>query len=253
MAPGDLCRVPGRSMKRGTAVPTLSVIVTDERGRPVPAGGLARWLTRVAPARARGAVGIALVSDARVRALNLRYLGQDHATDVLSFPAGDSLSADLLAYRTDNPRASRLRLRTKSSGRLAGAPKARRPGPARGSGPRTSVRQWDLPGRYRDRPRRRPPAGPRCGPRRADRASRAGAAWVAAPARIRSRARSGDDGAGRAPAAAEGWIGGRLARSRGGPARGPWVVRSFGPSAFGLPALRQGPGGPVRRRGAAIR
>ena len=70
----------------------LSVIVTDERGRPVPAGGLARWLTRVAPARARGAVGIALVSDARVRALNRKYLGHDHATDVLSFPAADSLS-----------------------------------------------------------------------------------------------------------------------------------------------------------------
>ena len=68
----------------------LSVIVTDERGRPVPAGGLARWLTRVAPARARGAVGIALVSDARVRALNREYLGHDYPTDVLSFPASDA-------------------------------------------------------------------------------------------------------------------------------------------------------------------
>jgi len=91
MAPGDLCRVRGRSAKRGTGpVPPLSVIVTDERGRPVAAGGLARWLTRVAPARARGAVGIALVSDARVRALNREYRGHDYPTDVLSFPASGS-------------------------------------------------------------------------------------------------------------------------------------------------------------------
>lgn len=61
--------------------------MTDERGRPEAAGGLARWLTRVAPARARGAVSVALVSDARVRALNRQYRGHDVATDVLSFPA----------------------------------------------------------------------------------------------------------------------------------------------------------------------
>lgn len=65
----------------------LSVVVTDERGRPAAAGGLARWLRRVAPARARGAVSVALVSDARVRALNRQYRGHDYATDVLSFPA----------------------------------------------------------------------------------------------------------------------------------------------------------------------
>ena len=102
MAPGDLCRVRGKSVKKGTgrffgsqarknqAVLMLSVIVTDERGRPASAGGLARWLARVAPARARGAVGIALVSDARMRALNREYLGHDYPTDVLSFPASDA-------------------------------------------------------------------------------------------------------------------------------------------------------------------
>jgi probable rRNA maturation factor len=31
---------------------------------------------------------VALVSDARMRALNYRYRGKDYATDVLSFPAG---------------------------------------------------------------------------------------------------------------------------------------------------------------------
>jgi len=75
----------GRISRRG-----LSVVVTDEQGRPAPAGGLARWLTRVAPARARGEVGIALVSDARVRALNRQYRGLDYATDVLSFPANSN-------------------------------------------------------------------------------------------------------------------------------------------------------------------
>ena len=50
-------------------------------------GGLARWLTRVAPARARGEVAIALVTDARMRTLNRSYRRKDYATDVLSFDA----------------------------------------------------------------------------------------------------------------------------------------------------------------------
>ena len=55
----------------------------------VRAPGLARWLQRVAPARARGVVTVAVVSDARVRSLNHRYRRQDEATDVLSFPADE--------------------------------------------------------------------------------------------------------------------------------------------------------------------
>lgn len=42
---------------------------------------------RAAPARARGEVSIALVSDARMRTLNRSYRNKDYATDVLSFPA----------------------------------------------------------------------------------------------------------------------------------------------------------------------
>lgn len=53
------------------------------------AAGLARWLAGVAPARARGAVTVAIVSDARVRTLNHRYRRQNAATDVLSFPSGE--------------------------------------------------------------------------------------------------------------------------------------------------------------------
>lgn len=74
----------------------------DSRGRPpgrlsldveivlpptVRAPGLARWLQSVAPARARGSVTVAIVTDARVRALNRAYRKQDQNTDVLSFPA----------------------------------------------------------------------------------------------------------------------------------------------------------------------
>jgi probable rRNA maturation factor len=66
------------------------VTVTDARGRPVPAGGLGAWLERYAPPRARGAVGVALVSDRTMRRLNRRYRGVDRTTDVLSFPASGS-------------------------------------------------------------------------------------------------------------------------------------------------------------------
>jgi probable rRNA maturation factor len=65
----------------------LDVRVSDERGRRLRAGGLAAWLARVAPIAARGTVSVALVSDARVRALNRTYRRMDAATDVLSFPS----------------------------------------------------------------------------------------------------------------------------------------------------------------------
>ena len=65
----------------------LVVTVTDARGRAVPDGGLARWLRSTAPARARGEVAIALVTDAHMRGLNRTYRRKDRATDVLSFPS----------------------------------------------------------------------------------------------------------------------------------------------------------------------
>lgn len=66
---------------------TLAVTVTDARGRAVPDGGLARWLRSIAPARARGEVAIALVTDAHMRSLNRTYRRKDRPTDVLSFPS----------------------------------------------------------------------------------------------------------------------------------------------------------------------
>lgn len=56
-------------------------------------GGLATWLTRVAPARAKGLVSIAIVSDARIRALNRQFRRVDKATDVLSFPSSNEQRA----------------------------------------------------------------------------------------------------------------------------------------------------------------
>ena len=67
---------------------SLTVVVVTSGA--VRAPGLARWLEGVAPARARGEVTVAVVPDARVRALNLRYRRKDVATDVLSFAAGES-------------------------------------------------------------------------------------------------------------------------------------------------------------------
>src|SRR5438128_1781269 len=51
--------------------------------------GLVNWLASVAPARARGAITVAIVSDARVRSLNRQYRRKDTATDVLSFPSDE--------------------------------------------------------------------------------------------------------------------------------------------------------------------
>jgi probable rRNA maturation factor len=67
----------------------LAVAVTDGRGRTIADGGLGRWLRSIAPSRARGDLSIAIVTDARIHALNWQYRGVDRPTDVLSFPADD--------------------------------------------------------------------------------------------------------------------------------------------------------------------
>ena len=87
MAPGDQRRA--RPLTPGPR-PGLSVAVSDERGRVIDDLGLGRWLARVAPARARGSVAVALAADGTVQALNRRYRRRDRPTDVLSFPAGDA-------------------------------------------------------------------------------------------------------------------------------------------------------------------
>jgi probable rRNA maturation factor len=76
---------------RRAAPAGLRVSVSDGRGGVVRDGGLARWLSNIAPRTARGELAIALVSDQRMRTLNRTYRGKDSATDVLSFvPEADA-------------------------------------------------------------------------------------------------------------------------------------------------------------------
>ena len=65
--------------------------VTDGLGRRIADGGLARWLAAVLPARVRGDVAIALVTNPHIRKLNRQYRGKDYATDVRArrFPDPD--------------------------------------------------------------------------------------------------------------------------------------------------------------------
>ncbi len=75
MAPGD------RPPRAPLQVDVLS------SGTRLRAPGLAAWLAGAAPATARGEVSVAIVPDAKIRALNREYRKRDYATDVLSFPA----------------------------------------------------------------------------------------------------------------------------------------------------------------------
>jgi probable rRNA maturation factor len=81
----------------------LAVVVGDARGRPLRVAGLSSWLSRVAPAAARGEVSIALVSDRRVRTLNRTYRRRDCATDVLSFPVESRSSRGMRKGRGGRP------------------------------------------------------------------------------------------------------------------------------------------------------
>jgi probable rRNA maturation factor len=81
----------------------LRVFVSDGRGRPVRDGGLSRWLAAAGPARARGEVAVALVTDAHIRKLNSQYRKKNVPTDVLSFPAHAESRVPDFGSRTSNP------------------------------------------------------------------------------------------------------------------------------------------------------
>jgi probable rRNA maturation factor len=65
---------------------SLDVTVVARGAGARQAHGLGPWLARSAPKSARGDVTVAIVSDARMRALNRQFRGKDKVTDVLSFP-----------------------------------------------------------------------------------------------------------------------------------------------------------------------
>ncbi len=69
------------------AAARLRVSVASPDSADPAVRGLAAWLTRIAPASAKGEVSLALVSDRRMRSLNRQFRGVDKVTDVLSFPA----------------------------------------------------------------------------------------------------------------------------------------------------------------------
>ena len=77
----------------------ITVTITDGRGRPASAPGLAAWLRRIAPRAAPPDLTIALVPDPRIRALNKTFRGKDATTDVLSFDPADIAIATGVARR----------------------------------------------------------------------------------------------------------------------------------------------------------
>jgi len=82
--------MPSRAADVGRRSPEKKLTVDIVATGSVRAPGLGRWLQSIAPARAKGTLTIALVSDARIRSLNRRFRGKDLATDVLSFPADEA-------------------------------------------------------------------------------------------------------------------------------------------------------------------
>ena len=67
-------------------------------------------------------LSVALVSDARMRALNRTYRGTDTPTDVLSFPANGSLTGSVrISQRSRGPTPARSRAATSRRARAAGA------------------------------------------------------------------------------------------------------------------------------------
>jgi len=109
----------GRARHDSRATPDrLEIDIVLPTGMRAP--GLARWLQSVAPVRARGAVAIAVVPDARVRALNRQYRNKNYNTDVLSFPADDAAGLTRPAPRDSRRGAGLVRSAPRDSRRGAG-------------------------------------------------------------------------------------------------------------------------------------
>lgn len=79
-----------RGASRRLAVEVVGVQTPADRRATA---GLGRWLARVVPREAAGLATVALVTDARIRALNRRFRREDRVTDVLSFAPGGASAA----------------------------------------------------------------------------------------------------------------------------------------------------------------
>lgn len=90
----DLDPYPAATVKKSahTLVPD-----TTERSQRLPsARTLSRFLAEAQAAiRLRGQVTVLLTTDTAIRGLNRRFRGKNKATDVLSFPAGGPISAQV--------------------------------------------------------------------------------------------------------------------------------------------------------------
>jgi len=75
------------------------VSVVEEGGTHAGAKGLGRWLARIAPRSARGAVAIAILPDARVKSLNRQFRRKNKGTDVLAFPGNGEYLGDIAISR----------------------------------------------------------------------------------------------------------------------------------------------------------
>lgn len=73
--------------------------VVEEGRTHAGAKGLGKWLARIAPRSARGAVAIAILPDARVKSLNRRFRRTNKGTDVLSFPGTGDFLGDIAISR----------------------------------------------------------------------------------------------------------------------------------------------------------
>ena len=80
-----------------------------EEGRTQGAArGLGPWLRRIAPRSARGTLTIAILPNARVKALNRKYRGKNAGTDVLSFPGTGTCLGDIAISREIAQKQARL-------------------------------------------------------------------------------------------------------------------------------------------------
>ena len=95
--------------------------LTAPDGASLPTRGLVTWLANAAPAKARGEVTVALVSDARMRTLNRSYRNKDYATDVLSFPAFAEASTSAKAFTSAKATVDRTAGRAGKAGEAGGS------------------------------------------------------------------------------------------------------------------------------------